>query len=333
MTRLYSKDGMTKHRILVTRVVPDSVLELLRPACEIEMNPEDRLLPADVLRRKAADKHGILSNAPDPIDAALLATANELKVVAQVASGYENIDVAAATQHGVAVTNTPGILADATADYTWGLLLAVARRIPEADRYVRGGRWDRFQMTLLLGAEISGKTLGVVGMGGIGRAVARRAAGFGMRVLYHGRKRLDATVEEELRVQWAELPSLLQEADFVSLHVSLTKETTGLMGEAELRRMRSSAYLINTSRGPVVDEPALIRALQEGWIAGAALDVFEHEPEVPRALQDMENVVLSPHIGSGAAAVRERMALMAANSLLAVLRGDKPPNLLNPAPR
>jgi glyoxylate reductase len=266
----------------------------------------------------------------DQIDAQVLEAGTALKVVANVAVGYDNIDVRAATQRGIVVTNTPGAVTEATADLTWGLLLSIARRIPEGDRYIRAGHWHEWKLMFMLGHDVYGQTLGVVGMGRIGQAVARRAQGFGMRVLYHNRHCLDTALENALGATRVELSTLLQQADFVSVHVPLTAETFHLINEAALRLMRPTAYLINTARGAVVDEQGLVRALTEGWIAGAALDVFEREPELSQALLELENVVLVPHIGSASVATRTKMAVMAAENLLAAMRGDRPPNVVNP---
>jgi glyoxylate reductase len=222
------------------------------------------------------------------------------------------------------------VVTEATADLTWALLLSIARRIPESDRYVRSGQWREWRLMFMMGSDVYGATLGILGMGRIGQAVARRATGFGMRVLYHNRHRLEAATETALGATWVEQDTLLQQADFVSLHVPLSAATTHLMGERELRQMRPSAYLINAARGPVVDEAALVHALQQGWIAGAALDVFEREPAVPPALLTMDNVVLLPHLGSASVPTRTRMSVMAAENVLAVLRGERPPNVVNP---
>ncbi|GIX48829.1 MAG: D-glycerate dehydrogenase [Candidatus Tectimicrobiota bacterium] len=319
-----------KPKVLITRLLPEAALALVRQACEVQLDPDDRALSPAELRQAVADKEGIICLITDRIDASVLEAGPRLKVVANVAVGYDNIDVAAATRRGIVVTNTPGVLTETTADLAWGLLLSVARRIPEGDRFVRAGQWTEWKLMLMLGHDVYGQTLGIVGLGRIGQAVARRARGFGMTVLYHNRRRVSPALEAELGATWVELPTLLQRSDFVSLHVPLTAETTHLIGEAELRLMRPTAYLINTARGAVVDEAALIRALQEGWIAGAALDVFAHEPEVPEALTQLDNVVLTPHIGSASVATRTRMAVMAAQNLVAALRGERPPHVVNP---
>jgi glyoxylate reductase len=316
--------------VLVTQTIPERALALLQGACDVQYEPQTSRLSPAALRQAVVGKEGMVCLVTDQIDASLLEAGTSLKVVANVAVGYDNIDVRAATQRGIAVTNTPGAVTEATADLTWGLLLSIARRIPEGDRYIRAGKWHEWQFMFLLGGDVYDHTLGIVGMGRIGQAVARRAQGFGMRVLYHNRRRLDAAVEKALGATWVELPTLLQQADFVSVHVPLTAETTHLIGATELRLMRPTAYLLNTSRGAVIDETALVRALTEGWIAGAALDVFEREPEVPQVLLGLENVVLVPHIGSASVATRTRMAVMAAENLLAVMRGDRPPNVVNP---
>jgi glyoxylate reductase len=319
-----------KPQVLITRRLPEPALDVVRQACEVQLDPQDRHLTPEALRQAVRGKAGIICLVTDAIDAPVLEAGAALKVVANVAVGYDNIDVPTATRRGIAVTNTPGVLTDTTADFTWGLLLSIARRISEADRYVRAGKWKEWKLMVMLGHDVYGQTLGIIGMGRIGQAVARRAQGFGMRLLYHNRQRLDPALEADLGATWVALPELLQQADFVSLHVPLSADTTHLIGASELRMMRPSAYLINTARGPIVDEPALIRALQEDWIAGAALDVFEQEPQVPQALQELENVVLVPHIGSASVATRTKMAVMAAQNLLAALRGEPPPHVVNP---
>jgi glyoxylate reductase len=317
-------------RVLVTHPLPDAALELIRDACDMQYDPSEQPLTPAALRRAVADKEGVVCVVTDRIDAEVLAAAASLRVVANVAVGYDNIDVAAATRHGVVVTNTPGAVTESTADFTWGLLCSVARRIPEGDRYIREGKWQAWHLMLMVGHDVYERTLGLVGMGRIGQAVARRARGFGMRILYHSRSRLAPDIETALGATWMPLSALLQQADFVSLHVPLSPHTTHLLGLSEFRMMKPTAYMINTARGAVVDETALIRALQEGWIAGAALDVFDREPEVPQALKDLDNVVLAPHIGSSSVATRTRMTVMAATSMIAVLRGEGPPHVVNP---
>jgi glyoxylate reductase len=258
------------------------------------------------------------------IDDEVLVAAPTVKVVANVAVGYNNIDVAAASRRGVVVTNTPDVLTETTADFAWALLMGAARRGVEADQFARSGQWRRWQWDLLWGADVHGKTLGIVGFGRIGRAVARRALGFDMRVLYQDAIRADGAVERELRASRVELDSLLREADFVSLHTPFLPETRHLMNARTLRLMKRSAILVNAARGPVVDEAALVQALQEGWIAGAGLDVFEEEPKIHPGLIPLTNVVLAPHIASASSDTRVAMATLAIRNCLAVLDG-KPP--------
>ncbi len=320
-----------KPPVLVTRVLPEPALDVLREACEVQCDPLDQALTPAALRHAVLGKQGLLVLATDRIDAAVLEAGTDLKVVSTVAVGYDNIDVNTATQRGIVVTNTPGVVTESTADLTWALLCSVARRIVEGDRYIRAGKWRDWTLLLMAGGDIHGKTLGICGMGRIGQAVARRASGFHMRVLYHNRHRLEPALEAELHATWVDKTTLLQQADFVTLHVPLSAATTRFIGAAELCLMRPTAYLINVARGPVVDETALIQALQEGWIAGAALDVFENEPHVPAALQSRDNVVLVPHIGSASVATRTRMAVMAAENLVAILRGTSTPHVVNPA--
>ena len=317
-------------RVLITHRLAEEAVEVARQSCDVHFTPLDQPLDAATLRQAVAGMDGVICVVTDTIDTAFLKAGADLKVVANVAAGYDNVDVPAATQRGVVVTNTPGVVTESTADLTWGLLFSIARRIPEADRYIRAGKWKEWRLLLLLGNDVHGRTLGIIGMGRIGQAVARRARGFGMPILYHNRQRLPETMESELGATWVELETLLQTADFVSVHTPLTAETRHLIGEKELRMMQPTAYLLNTSRGAVVDEAAVIRALREQWIAGAGLDVFEQEPEVPQALKDLENVVLLPHIGSASVASRTRMAVMAAQNAVAALQGERPPHVVNP---
>jgi len=290
----------------------------------IDYNDSLAALSKPELIARLRGKDGLICHIISSIDDEVLAAAPTVKVVANVAVGYNNIDVAAAHRRGVVVTNTPDVLTETTADFAWALLMATARRVVEADRFARSGQWDRWQWDLLWGADVYGKTLGLVGFGRIGRAVARRALGFNMRVLYQDAVRADAAVERELSVSREELETVLREADFVSLHTPFLPETHHLMNERTLRLMKKSAILVNASRGPVVDEAALVRALQEGWIAGAGLDVFEEEPKIHPGLIPLTNVVLAPHIASASSDTRVAMATLAVRNCLAVLEG-KPP--------
>lgn len=323
------KRGM-QPRVLITRQIPEQAVHLVQQSCDMQYDPSDQPLTSADLRRAVADKAGMICLVTDHIDAGVLEAGTSLKVVANVAVGYDNIDVEAATRRGIVITNTPGVLTETSADLTWGLLFSIARRIPEGDRFIRAGKWKEWKLLLMLGHDVYERTLGIVGMGRIGQAVARRARGFGMRILYHNRHRVDRSLEAELGATWVEFPTLLQQADFVTLHIPLSPATTRLIGAAELRLMKPTTYLINTTRGAVVDENALIHALREGQIAGAALDVFEHEPDVPQALKECDNVVLVPHIASASVATRTRMAVMAAQSLTAVLCGEPPLHVVNP---
>jgi glyoxylate reductase len=317
-------------KVLVTGRIPEDVLAQIAAVHSVESNPEDRpMARADVLQR-LADKDGLLCMITDTVDRELLDHAPRLKIIANHAVGYNNVDVAAATVRGIPVTNTPGVLTDATADITLGLILAVGRRMVEGDRRNREGRFRYWAPLLFLGTEITGKTLGIIGMGRIGRAVLKRSRGFDMPVVYHSRTRLAATEEAALGVSYRSLDALLADADFVSLHVPLNAATHHLIGAAELRRMKPSAFLINTSRGPVVDEAALVAALQAGMIRGAGLDVYENEPEMAPGLAELDNAVLLPHVGSATLETRTRMARLAAENLLAALGGARPPNCVNP---
>ena len=315
--------------ILIPNVLPEEALALIPRDYTVDYTNTDRPLTKPELIARLQGKDGLVCHIICGIDDEVLAAAPALKVVANVAVGYNNVDVAAARRRGVVVTNTPDVLTETTADFAWALLMAAARRVVEADRYARSGQWGVWKWDLLWGADVHGKTLGVVGFGRIGRAVARRALGFGMRVLYHDAVRADAAVERELRATATSLETLLREADFVTLHTNLTPETRHLIGERTLRTMKPSAILVNASRGPVVDEAALARALREGWIAGAGLDVFEDEPKIHPDLLSLGNVVLAPHIASASGDTRVAMATLAVRNCLAVLAGNAP---LTPVP-
>ncbi len=316
-------------KVLVARELPPEAMALVEQHAEVDVHRGDTLLSKAELIERLRDKEALVCQLTQRVDAEVLSAAR-LRVVSNVAVGYDNIDLAAATARGIAVTNTPGVLDDTTADFTWALLMAVARRVVEGDRLARSGQWKGWDLMLLLGADVHGKTLGILGLGRIGRRVAERARGFKMRILYNDAARAPAEVERELGVEWAERERLLRESDFVTVHVPLLPETRHLMGAAEFARMKPTAYLINASRGPVVDEAALAAALERKQIAGAALDVFEEEPRIHPKLVGLSNVVLAPHIASASVETRTRMAVMAAENVVAVLAGQRPPNLVNP---
>jgi len=319
-------------RVLVTRRIPGEGLDRVIEACDVDLWDDDLPPPRAELIRRVPGVEGLLTLLTDRVDEELLDAAGpRLRVVSNLAVGYDNVDVPACTRRGIAVGNTPGVLTETTADLAWALLLAAARRIPEARDYVRDGRWRTWEPMTLLGPDVHGATLGVVGFGRIGRAVARRATGFGMRVLYHARTRLAADEAAALDVAWAPLDELLAQADFVTLHVGLSPETRHLIDARALARMRRGAILVNTARGPVVDTDALVDALRTGTIAAAALDVTDPEPlPVGHPLLGMDNCLVVPHIGSASQATRGRMAAMAAANLLAGLRGERLPNPVNP---
>jgi lactate dehydrogenase-like 2-hydroxyacid dehydrogenase len=315
--------------VLVSQPVPEAGLGVLRrQGIPFELNEEDRVLSKHELIARLAGKEGLLCLLTDRIDEEVIASTPALRGIATIAVGYDNIDVQAAARRGIPVSNTPGVLTETTADLAWALILAVARRIPEADRYTREGRFRSWGIMLMAGGDVHGKTLGIVGAGRIGTAVAMRSSGFNMRVLYCSPEPNDQ-IERDLGAVRVDLARLLRESDFISLHVPLTPETRHLIGERELAMMKRSAYLINTSRGAVVDEAALVRALRERGIAGAGLDVYEREPELNQGLKELENAILLPHIGSASLETRARMAEMAAVNLAAMMRGARPPNCVN----
>ncbi len=316
--------------IFISRSLPPQAVARARTRADVNFHDVDAPLPRAELLRRLHGRQGLVCVITDTIDEELLAACPELKVAANVAVGFNNIDVAAATRRGVVITNTPDVLTETTADFAWSLLMAAARRVVEADRYVRDGRFTHWENMLLHGGDIHGKTLGIVGFGRIGRAMARRAQGFGMRVLYQDAVAADAATERELRAARADLATLLRESDFVTIHTPLLPETRHLINTQALQRMKKTAYLINAARGPVVDEAALVQALAEGWIAGAGLDVFEDEPKVHPGLVGLSNVVLAPHIGSASADTRLRMANLAVDNCLAVLEGKAPLTPVNP---
>ncbi|MBX3461636.1 MAG: D-glycerate dehydrogenase [Planctomycetes bacterium] len=319
-----------KPRVLVTRHVYPAAIAILQEDCTVDYHATHDVLAPDRLVRRLQHAQGVVCQLTDALTADVIAEAPQLKVIANIAVGYDNVDVPAATARGIVVTHTPGVLTEATADLTFALLLATARRLPEAERFLRGGRWQRWDVDLLCGADVHGRTLGIVGLGRIGQAVARRARGFGMPLLYSAPRPAPEAIERELQARHVPLDTLLQHSDFVTLHVPLRDDTRHLISVEQLCRMRRSAILVNTSRGPIVDEAALVAALEEGLLAGAGLDVFEHEPQVHPGLLALPNVVLLPHVGSATVPVRTRMCALAAGDCAAVLRGERPAHPVNP---
>lgn len=315
--------------VYITRAIPEAGPAMMRAnGIAVEINPHDRPLSPEELRSTVAGKNALLTMLNDRVDDALLEAAGpDCRVVANYAVGFNNIDLAAATRRGICVTNTPGVLTETTADTAWALMLAVARRIPEAQALVRSGRWDGWAPLQFLGHDIHGATLAIIGAGRIGTAVALRGTGFRMKLLYVS----EQSNPELNRIggRRVELDSALREADFVSLHVPLTPQTHHMIGRREIELMKPTAYLINTARGPVIDEKALVEALRSRRIAGAGLDVYENEPALSPGLAELDNVVCIPHLGSSTEATRSRMAVMAASNILAVLNGHEPPNLVN----
>lgn len=316
--------------IFVTRAIPEQGIALLKSKGHaVTVSEKDGVLTKEELighiREKGYD--AVLCLLTDTIDDAVLEAAGpQCKIFANYAVGFDNIDREAAKKRGVTITNTPGVLTETVAEHTFALMLAIAHRIAEGDVYTKAGKYKGWAPMLLLGTDVSGKTLGIIGLGRIGMLVARHAVkGFGMNVLYHDQKP-SPDFEKEYGARFCDRETLLRESDFISLHVPLTPDTRHLIGEEQLKMMKKSAYLVNTSRGPVVDEQALVTALREGWIKGAALDVFEHEPELAPGLSELSNVILTPHIASGTEETRAKMAECAATNIIAVLEGKTPPN-------
>ena len=320
-----------KPKVYVTREIPERGLKMIKERFDADVWPEYGPPPKEVIVEKVGNVDAVVSLLSDEIDAEVFGAARKLKVVAQMAVGFDNIDVKLATKRGIYVTNTPEVLTETTADFAWALLMAVARCVVEADRYVRTGKWKvSWHPTMLLGRDVHGATIGIVGAGRIGSSVAKRAKGFNMKILYY-----DVVprpeVEKELGAKNVDLDTLFKESDFISVHVPLAKQTYHMINTEKLRLMKKTAYLINNSRGSVIDEKALYRALKEEWIAGAGLDVFEREPtQLDNPLLMLDNVVVAPHISSSSHETRSRMAEMVAENLIAFFEGTIPPNLVNP---
>jgi len=316
-------------KVFVTRRIPDAGLDLLKEHHDIEVNPENRVLTKREILDGVQDKDGLLCLLTDTIDKEIIEAESKLKMIANYAVGFNNVDVQAATEHNIPVSNTPGVLTDTTAELTWSLIFAVARRIAEGDRFTRADYFAGWDPLLLLGMDLKGKTLGIIGAGRIGTAVALKSQGFDMDVLYVDKNK-NKTLEQQVQAKRSSKEEVLKNADVVSLHLPLINETRHFISEKELQMMKDSAILINTSRGFIVDEQALIKALQNNWIFGAGLDVYEQEPKIPRTLKKMDNVVLQPHLGSATFETRSKMASMAAENMIAGLKGEIPPNCVNP---
>ena len=320
---------MATPKVLATHRLFDAARKTLQDNCDVEYWEKSGRPPREEVLRRVKDKEGLICLLTEKVDDELLQAAPKLRIAANVAVGYDNIDVPACTKRGVVATNTPGVLDETTADFAWTLMMAVARRLGEGDVLARSGNWKGWDLDQLVGTDVWGKTLGIVGFGRIGRAMARRAGGFQMRVIYTDAVRAPGDAEKELRAEYRDMNELLAEADFISVHTPLLPETHGLFNAAKFQRMKRTAFFINTSRGPVVDEAALVAALEDGKIAGAALDVYEKEPVIHPGLR-RSNVVLAPHIASASLETRTKMACMAAENVIALLQGRRPANVLNP---
>ena len=315
-------------KVFVTREIPKPGLDLLRKEFEVEINPYDRILTKKEIIQGLKDKDGLLCLLTDKIDREIIYSEPKLKMIANYAVGYDNIDINAATERGIPVSNTPDVLTDTTAEMAWALLFAVARRIVEGDSFTRSGKFKGWSPMLMLGQDISHKTLGIIGVGRIGTAFALKSKGFNMNILYTSNKN-NRILEQEMEAKKVKLEELLKRSDFISIHVPLTTSTYHLIGKRELRMMKKNAILINTARGPVIDEKALIKALKEKWIFGAGLDVYEHEPSISNELKKLNNVVLQPHSASASYETRKKMAIIAAENMIAGLKGEIPPNCIN----
>jgi glyoxylate reductase len=321
---------MAKPKVFATHQLFDEARQILDAACDVEYWTKDERPPREEVLRRVKDKEGLVCLLTEKVNDELLRVAPKLRIAANVAVGYDNIDVDTCTKRGVVATNTPGVLDETTADFAWTLMMAVARRLSEGEQLARSGNWKGWNLDQLVGADIWGKTLGLVGFGRIGRAVARRALGFHMKVIYTDAVKAPEEVEKSLNAQSRDMNAVLAESDFISLHVPLMPETRGLFDAPKFYRMKPTAFLINTSRGPVVEEAALVAALEAGKIAGAALDVYENEPFIHPGLK-RPNVVLAPHLASASLETRTKMAVMAASNVVALFTGQNPPNMLNPA--
>ncbi len=321
---------MAKPKVYATHQLFEEARQILEAVCDVEYWTKEERPPREEVLRRMKDKEGLVCLLTEKINDEFLRHAPKLRVAANVAVGYDNIDLDACTKRRVVATNTPGVLDETTADFAWTLMMAVARRLGEGEQLARSGNWKGWNLDQLCGADVWGKTLGIVGFGRIGRAMARRALGFQMKVIYTDAVKVPADIEQSLKAEYRDMNALLAESDFISLHVPLTAETRCLFDAPKFYRMKPTAFLVNTARGPVVDEPALVAALEAKKIAGAALDVYENEPFIHPGLK-RPNVVLAPHLASASVETRTKMAVMAANNVAALFQGQLPPNVLNPS--
>lgn len=322
---------MNRPKVFITRQIPDAGVELLRRVADVEINPEDRPLSRSELLEKAAGCDGIIGLLTEKIDAEFFDAASGLKGYANYAVGYDNIDVKEATRRGIPVSNTPGVLTDATAECAWALLFSVARRVVESDGVMRSGKWSGWGPLQFIGGDIKGKTLGIVGAGRIGTEMALMSRGFNMKVLYSSSSgRRNGVLDAELNADLVSFEELLQQSDYISVHAPLTPETKHLFDASAFSMMKPTAYIVNTARGPVIKEDDLVAALKSGQIAGAGLDVYENEPAMAAGLAELDNAVLLPHVGSATISSRTDMSTLAARNLIAMLNGDKPETCLNP---
>ena len=322
-----------KPTVAVTNIFPQGALDKLTSEYDLKQNDSGISLTVKELGQMVSESNAIISYLSDRIDRDIIDQASKLKIIANYGAGFNNIDVTYASQKGIWVTNTPNVLHETTADLTWAMILGTARRIVPADRYTREGKFRGWGAKIFLGGDVYGKTLGIIGCGEIGRAVARRAVGFNMRVLYYQRSCLTDEEEKKLNVEFVSLDQLLRESDFITLHVPLTDETEYMIGNDEIELMKNTAYLIHTARGKVIDDYALVAALKEGRLAGAALDVYEDEPEIVEGMTDLDNLMLLPHIGSASFETRDRMALLVVENILDTFSGKTPRTLVPSYPK
>ncbi len=317
--------------VTVTNIFPQVALDKLSSECDLKINRTS--LTKEELKQKVSGSDAVISYLTDRIDKDIIYRGTKLKIIANYGSGFNNIDVTYASERGIWVTNTPNVLHETTADLTWAMILGTARRIVSADRYTREGKFQGWGAKLFLGGDVYEKTLGIIGLGEIGRSVARRAIGFNMRTLYHQRNRLPKEEEKKLNVEYATFEKILRESDFLTLHVPLTEETEYMIGNDEIALMKKTAYLIHTARGKVIDDYALVAALREGRLAGAALDVYEDEPELTEGMRELDNLIILPHIGSASFETRDKMALLVADNILDALEGKTPRSLVPGYPK